>query len=576
MRLADERIKAGLLHSDQEVRSSIAYYFSGAFSRDPEIVPLAIRAIEQYGWNEAFQAYNFLRNLTQSDESVRWLIDQLQRLQPADDEALVRLQDDLLGTLLDADPDCLQQHVVEIRQLSALDEDGREALDELLALPHRSTEELWQELSAMCDQYEGEEYMPDHQFDLAGRLVKALAKHPKNATDLVLRFLNGEAGDLDYWLTGFAVRLAGELRLESAVPGLVQMLHDEADWIEDEACEALIKIGTFLVVAELASQFPVSEREFRHAVSCTLEHIHSDLSVKACLDLFSGEEDHGIRCSLLQSALMNFATEAIEPARQYILANAKEPELLEVRDSLLTICKLTGERFPEFDAWLEDSKTDVEFRRQWYEDHPSRFGELDELDEDVGVDDDFFDDDCEDDEWDEDDPVDDLFADEETESSPVTFVRRGERIGRNDPCPCGSGKKYKNCCYRKGTADETDLNHATAMSNVSQTQAPPKYPIGTVALYGPDDQRTTKIVAAVIRRHGDEPTLQRWVGNKVQENPKVHRQIEEFFQKHLVKSVVATEGNMGCPHEEGEDFPLGGDCPFCPYWQGKQGTNRRD
>jgi preprotein translocase subunit SecA len=24
-------------------------------------------------------------------------------------------------------------------------------------------------------------------------------------------------------------------------------------------------------------------------------------------------------------------------------------------------------------------------------------------------------------------------------------VRVGEKIGRNDPCPCGSGKKYKNC-----------------------------------------------------------------------------------------------------------------------------------
>jgi len=22
----------------------------------------------------------------------------------------------------------------------------------------------------------------------------------------------------------------------------------------------------------------------------------------------------------------------------------------------------------------------------------------------------------------------------------------GKKIGRNDPCPCGSGKKYKNCC----------------------------------------------------------------------------------------------------------------------------------
>ena len=24
------------------------------------------------------------------------------------------------------------------------------------------------------------------------------------------------------------------------------------------------------------------------------------------------------------------------------------------------------------------------------------------------------------------------------------------RIGRNDPCSCGSGKKYKHCCARRG------------------------------------------------------------------------------------------------------------------------------
>ena len=28
-------------------------------------------------------------------------------------------------------------------------------------------------------------------------------------------------------------------------------------------------------------------------------------------------------------------------------------------------------------------------------------------------------------------------------------VRIEEKIGRNDPCPCGSGKKYKKCCIDK-------------------------------------------------------------------------------------------------------------------------------
>ena len=30
-------------------------------------------------------------------------------------------------------------------------------------------------------------------------------------------------------------------------------------------------------------------------------------------------------------------------------------------------------------------------------------------------------------------------------AAPATVVRKGEKVGRNDPCPCGSGKKYKKC-----------------------------------------------------------------------------------------------------------------------------------
>ncbi|MBI9101968.1 MAG: YchJ family protein [Spirochaetales bacterium] len=35
---------------------------------------------------------------------------------------------------------------------------------------------------------------------------------------------------------------------------------------------------------------------------------------------------------------------------------------------------------------------------------------------------------------------------EEGKVVPVTVVRSEAKVGRNDPCPCGSGKKYKKCC----------------------------------------------------------------------------------------------------------------------------------
>ena len=37
-------------------------------------------------------------------------------------------------------------------------------------------------------------------------------------------------------------------------------------------------------------------------------------------------------------------------------------------------------------------------------------------------------------------------ADDDTENKAQPFVREGQKIGRNQPCPCGSGKKYKQCC----------------------------------------------------------------------------------------------------------------------------------
>lgn len=31
-------------------------------------------------------------------------------------------------------------------------------------------------------------------------------------------------------------------------------------------------------------------------------------------------------------------------------------------------------------------------------------------------------------------------------------LKKKVKVGRNDPCPCGSGKKYKNCCLDKDMA----------------------------------------------------------------------------------------------------------------------------
>jgi preprotein translocase subunit SecA len=49
---------------------------------------------------------------------------------------------------------------------------------------------------------------------------------------------------------------------------------------------------------------------------------------------------------------------------------------------------------------------------------------------------------------------------------------KAEKVGRNDPCPCGSGRKYKNCCMHKELATQSGAASA-APDPRAQPQARP-------------------------------------------------------------------------------------------------------
>jgi hypothetical protein len=95
------------------------------------------------------------------------------------------------------------------------------------------------------------------------------------------------------------------------------------------------------------------------------------------------------------------------------------------------------------------------------------------------------------------------------------------------------------------------------------------YPVATVAFYGPDDTRASKVAVGIISSEGaGADPLERWFSEDgdVRKDPVVGRQILEFTQHHGVKTVVVTDGIIGCPHEEGVDYPDGEVCPACPFW----------
>lgn len=98
------------------------------------------------------------------------------------------------------------------------------------------------------------------------------------------------------------------------------------------------------------------------------------------------------------------------------------------------------------------------------------------------------------------------------------------------------------------------------------------FPVGTIAFYGPDDRRATKVAAGVILAPQTETAaLRRWFDETgdVRGNDTVFAEIAAFLRDHKVRSVAMVDGILGCPHEEGIDYPEGSTCPNCPYWAGR-------
>jgi hypothetical protein len=99
------------------------------------------------------------------------------------------------------------------------------------------------------------------------------------------------------------------------------------------------------------------------------------------------------------------------------------------------------------------------------------------------------------------------------------------------------------------------------------------YPVGTVAYYGPDNTAATKVVVAVIMVKDAEPSLmKKWFsedGKEIRRNRGILDEIRAFFRENGVRSVVLPTKILGCPHQEGIDYPEGESCPQCPFWKNR-------
>jgi hypothetical protein len=426
MKLSAEQVRQGIVHPEQVVRDCALRYFSESFSDDPTVMPLAIQAIETYGWNDAFEYHQFLDHLAQTEDTLLWLIDRLNRMGRPQTHEQAELCYRLASVIASADVALLMKHEQSILGLEGLEAAFRDVIADRLRLMTVDSDACWQDLERLCEQHKGVHYINEFPTSEAFRLCEAIARDGACA-DRVLSILSLKSEDPEnnpmIWVECFAARLAGEMRLEAAVPFLVGKLKDDGGDLMNEECQrSFVKVGTDAAVDTICQGFTAAPWHYRLYASSSLACIRSDLVVAKCLELLQQEQSgEMVEANLIRATLQNFSSDGIERGRQYTLAGDKE-----VRRELLAAATLTGVAFSELEEWRDQERRAAEDRRRRREalsapapkprpqsaPTPPAFSSL-------------------------------------TDPAPVSPITRKEKVGRNDPCPCGSGKKFKKCCMNK-------------------------------------------------------------------------------------------------------------------------------
>jgi hypothetical protein len=442
MRLSTEQLQAGWLHPNRIVRNAGADFFTDTFTTDPAVTALAIRAAQEFGW-ERFLTwdYKFCKLPLADDEALEWVCGEVERI----DEAAPsnNLKWHLTTMLAKAEIPLLERHRERLLAVPGLQRRERQAIETRLELADCSPADAWRRLEDHCRLAPGAETFAEARIPEAELLLEPLVRAGTESVARVMDVLQSPPPESDgddpaEWLTGLMITLAGRLRLEAAAAAIWKLTAIDWDWYEGECLEALKRIGTPAVVNLARGHYPNAPWNTRLQAACLFADIHCDESVAAIAEAVRDERDDDLRARLGVAAASHFDDRLVPLARAVFEEDPSDPERGDMREPLIAFSYLSGQDFPERDKWERDVN-ELDDRMRLLGDpasSPLAAAFLQRLQAEADGDD-------------EDDPV-DLGLGNWIEDDQLR-IERGSVIGRNEPCPCGSGKKYKRCCLPAGS-----------------------------------------------------------------------------------------------------------------------------
>lgn len=415
--LSPAQIKPFLLHPEKVIRDFAVSYFDDAELHDPELIPLILQAYDAAFNQKGFDPddYTFMLAIGARfpcpDSLIPDLIERTRRT-PFHSFQFQEM-------LLSCEPAAILAHDPGIA--GKLDSFIRAEFEERLALSRASTDELWEIIFPAFKPADGFNY---DRGDLA---AKELAKRPDLPHERVMEALNAVAVDRlvkDTYNDIAFIMLLGQLRMEEAVPYLVEQLYPDDDLLNDAAIRSLVRIGTEDVVYRCRDAYLKAGELQKITISDAFGCIKHPAAETVLIELLKQEKDVGL-ATFLADGLCNLASKRAISLVQKRLEQGYDPTVLMLESSLYANCVVNGLELPEMADWKRAIEQEEERLRRNRKNAGNRVFDYDS-------------DEADEEEWDDEFGFDDR--------SPSVPYIAPPKIGRNDPCPCGSGKKYKKCC----------------------------------------------------------------------------------------------------------------------------------
>ncbi|PRX75440.1 SEC-C motif-containing protein [Bacillus sp. V-88] len=378
-----ERVEPYFLSEDPFVQRYAIEMLEGSYLVDGDTFLTGLRAHDRGQVSEySSPILPYLMYMPLNEEGMTEIVNRLNSLGKKDADVLFYIQ-----LIANADTDLLISYRDEVKPF--LDE-GQ--LKKIAKLPALKDEELFMELADIMVYLDTNEYDQVY-FDHGKRIVQELVKKGEiKSWEIQIE----EDGLVGFNLV-YTVYMAGEIREESVIPQLVNLFKDEEaeDLLLEEVANALVKIGTEQVVREV-EKVALYGNTYFYTLD-VLGRIKSAEAEQALLRLFDQTDDLTAKTLIADYLCQQLSAEAISKI-EALIEEGYDENMLCLEESLYVNCVMNGIDHPKLSQW----KSLIEEV------------EKDSLDEQPLL---------------------------------VTQpVHAGDKIGRNDPCPCGSGEKYKKCC----------------------------------------------------------------------------------------------------------------------------------